>query len=229
MHIEHLSLTNFRNYARLELGLPQAPIVLHGDNAQGKTSLLEAIYYLATSKSPYTTSDKQLIHWRTENDPIPFARIVVEFSNKQSPLQRMEVILQIDKSTGAPRFKKVIKLNNVDKRVMDVVGLLNVVLFVPRDLSLIEGSPSDRRRFMDVTLSQMNRDYVDALDKYEKIIPQRNALLKRIAEKRSSVAELAYWDEQLTTSGAIIVAERQQFLRGTGIPCTAKSPSTDRE
>ena len=213
MHIEHLSLTNFRNYARLELSLPQAPIVLHGDNAQGKTSLLEAIYYLATSKSPYTTTDKQLIHWRMENDPIPFARITAEFSNKNSPLQRMDVTLQIDKSTGTPRFKKIIKLNNVDKRVMDVVGLLNVVLFVPRDLSLIEGSPSDRRRFMDVTLSQMNRDYVEAIDKYEKVIPQRNALLRRIAEKRSSVAELAYWDDQLTESGAIIIAERQQFLR----------------
>ena len=213
MHIQHLSLTNFRNYARLELALPQAPVVLHGDNAQGKTSLLESIYYLATSKSPYTTSDKQLIHWRTENDPIPFARITAEFSNKNSPLQRMEVTLMTDKSTGTARFKKTIKLNNVDKRVMDIVGLLNVVLFVPRDLSLIEGSPSDRRRFMDTTLGQVNREYAEALDQYEKILPQRNALLRRIAEKRSSAVELAYWDEQLSSSGSIIIAERQQFLR----------------
>lgn len=213
MHIEHLSLTNFRNYARLELTLPQQPIVLHGDNAQGKTSLLEAIYYLATSKSPYTTSDKQLIHWRTEQDPIPFARITAEFSNKQSPLQRMDVTLVMDKSTGGLRFKKTIKLNNVDKKVREVVGMLNVVLFVPRDLSLIEGSPSDRRRFMDVTLGQVNADYGEALDEYEKLIPQRNALLKRISENRSSSAELAYWDEQLTTHGAVIISERQQFLR----------------
>ena len=71
MHVEHLSLTNFRNYARLELSLPvHRPIVLHGENAQGKTSLLEAIYYLATAKSPYTTSDRQLIHWRAESDPV---------------------------------------------------------------------------------------------------------------------------------------------------------------
>lgn len=213
MKIEHLSLTNFRNYARLELTLPQKPIVLHGDNAQGKTSLLEAIYYLATSKSPYTTSDRQLIHWRTEYDPIPFARIVAEFSNKHSPLQRLEVTLSMDNSTGTPRFKKNIKLNNIDKKVMDTVGLLNVVLFVPRDLSLIEGSPSDRRRFMDTTLGQVNREYAEALQQYEKLLPQRNALLRRIAEKRSSVAELDYWDEQLTTHGSIIIAERQQFLR----------------
>lgn len=213
MQIEHLSLTNFRNYARLELGLPLAPIVIHGDNAQGKTSLLEAIYYLATSKSPYTSSDKQLIHWRTENDPLPFARITAEFSNKLSPLQRMEVTLMMDNSTGVSRFKKTIKVNNVEKRVMDVVGMLNVVLFVPRDLSLIEGSPADRRRFMDTTLGQINRGYAEALAEYEKILPQRNALLRRIGERRSSPAELAYWDEQLTKSGAVIIAERQQFLR----------------
>jgi len=213
MHIEHLSLTNFRNYARLELSLPRKPIVLHGDNAQGKTSLLEAIYYLATSRSPYTSSDRQLIHWRTENDPLPFARMVAEFSNRESPLQRLEITLLLDMSTGSPRFKKNIKLNNVEKRVMDVVGLLTVVLFLPQDLSLVEGSPSDRRRFMDTTLTQVNREYVQALDTYEKTLPQRNALLRRIAEKRSSTAELSYWDEQISQAGSVLIAERQSFLR----------------
>lgn len=213
MHIEHLSLTNFRNYARLELALPKRPIVLYGDNAQGKTSLLEAIYYLATSRSPYTSSDRQLIHWRTEQEPIPFARLTAEISGKQSPLQRLEVTIMLDNSTGIQRFKKTIKLNGVDKRVMDIVGLLTVVLFLPRDLALIEGSPNDRRRFMDTTLTQVNRDYVEALDNYEKVLPQRNALLRRIAERRSSRAELAYWDEQLSQSGSVIIAERQKFLR----------------
>lgn len=213
MHIEHLSLTNFRNYARLELALPKQPIVLYGDNAQGKTSLLEAIYYLATSRSPYTTSDRQLIHWRTEHEPIPFARLTAEVSGKRSPLQRLEVTLMLDNATGTQRFKKNIKLNGVEKRVMDTVGLLTVVLFLPRDLALIEGSPSDRRRFMDTTLTQVNRDYVEALDTYEKILPQRNALLRRIAERRSSTAELAYWNEQLSQSGSVIIAERQKFLR----------------
>jgi DNA replication and repair protein RecF len=213
MHIEHLSLTNFRNYARLELSLGKQPMVLHGANAQGKTSLLEAIYYLATSRSPYTTSDRQLLHWRTEHDPLPFARLSAEICNKHSPLQRLEITLMLDNSTGTPRFKKNIKLNSVEKRVMDVVGLLNVVLFLPQDLSLIEGSPSDRRRFMDTTLTQIESAYLEALENYEKILPQRNALLKRISEKRASKSELAYWDEQLAQSGAIIIAGRQQFLR----------------
>ncbi|MEL6525174.1 MAG: DNA replication and repair protein RecF, partial [Chloroflexota bacterium] len=157
--------------------------------------------------------DKQLIHWRTEDDPLPYARLTAEFSNRHAPLQRMEVTLMIDKSTGTPRFRKTIKVNNVEKKVNDVIGMLNVVFFVPRDLSLIEGSPSDRRRFMDTTLGQVNRAYAEALANYDKVMPQRNALLRRIAERQSSPAELAYWDEQIATNGAVIIAERQSFLR----------------
>lgn len=214
MHIEHLSLTNFRNYARLELSLPQAPIVLHGANAQGKTSLLEAIYYLATSRSPYTTSDRQLIHWRTENDPLPYARIDAEVNGRGGVFDRLEITLMLDRSAdGSQRFKKVVKQNGVDKRVMDIVGLVNVVLFVPQDLSLVEGAPSDRRRFMNTTLTQLDREYYTALDQYEKVLPQRNALLRRIAEGRSQATELNYWDEQLTATGSVIISGRQRLLR----------------
>lgn len=210
MIIEHLSLTNFRNYARLELSLPKQPILLHGANAQGKTSLLEALYYVATSKSPYTTSDRQLIHWRTEDDPLPYARIVAEINDEQTySMNRIEITLMVENG----RYRKVIKLNGVDKRVMDVVGLVNVVLFLPQDLSLVDGAPADRRRFMDTTLAQVDRDYNAALDTYEKILPQRNALLRRIAENHGSPDELAYWDAQLINAGSIIVSGRQKFLR----------------
>ena len=212
MRIEHLSLTNFRNYARLELSLPASgPVLLYGKNAQGKTSILEAITYLATSTSPYTTSDRQLIHWRTEGEPIPFARLSAQLGG--GAYQKLDITLMLDMTSGAPRFKKSVKLNNVEKRVMDVVGLLNVVLFLPQDLSLIEGAPGDRRRFMDTALRQVKRGYRLALHEYEKILPQRNALLKRIADKRAGEGELAYWDEQLACHGAVIIAGRQAFLR----------------
>lgn len=214
MRIDHLSLTNFRNFARLELALPTGkPVLLHGANAQGKTSALEAIYYLATSNSPYTTSDRQLIHWRTESDPIPFARLSAELSNRDSQYQKLDITLMLDMSSGAPRFKKSVQLNGVDKRVTDIVGLLSVVLFLPQDLSLVEGSPSDRRRFMNTTLIQVEREYLLALNEYDKLLPQRNALLKRIADKRAAAVELEYWDEQLAASGAMIIAGRQRFLR----------------
>ena len=214
MQIERLSLTNFRNYARLETTLPDAPVVLYGDNAQGKTSLLEAIYYLATSKSPYTTSDRQLIHWRTENDPLPFARLAADIVTGAGQFNRLEIALMLEQVGGASsRFKKVIKQNGVEKRVMDVVGLVNVVMFLPQDIALVEGSPSDRRRFMNVTLSQVDAKYYDALDRYEKLLPQRNALLRRIADRQASESELTFWDDQIIAVGSVVVAGRQQFLR----------------
>lgn len=214
MQIDHLSLTNFRNYARLEFSPPVGcPGILYGDNAQGKTSALEAIYYLATSNSPYTTSDRQLLHWRTEGEPIPFARLSAELKRQRERSQKLDVTLMLDMSSGLPRFKKSVKLNNVDKRVMDIVGLLSVVLFLPRDLSLVEGAPADRRRFMNTTLTQVNLKYRQALNDYERLLPQRNALLRRISERRAHAAELEFWDEQLAQHGAVIIAGRQQFLR----------------
>jgi len=212
MRIDYLSLTNFRNYARLEMPLPQQPLVLHGDNAQGKTSLLEALYYLATSRSPYTTSDRQLIHWRALEEPIAFTRLTAEINNRQRSLNSLEMTLFLDGGESS-RFKKDIKLNGSQKRVMDIIGLLNVVLFLPQDLSLVEGSPSDRRRFMDNTLSQLDAAYYAALNQYEKILPQRNALLRQIAERRADKKQLAYWDEQLIQAGSVIISGRQGLLR----------------
>ncbi len=215
MHLEYLSLTNFRNYARLEVSLPaERPIVLHGENAQGKTNLLEAIYYLATSRSPYTLSDRQLIHWRAEDDPIPFARLSAEVTTRRAALDRIDMTLLLERGPdGGARFKKNIKLNGVDRRVMDMVGLLAVVLFLPQELALVEGPPADRRRFMDNTLTQVEKDYLRALHVYDKVLPQRNALLRRIADKQASPNELAYWDEQMIQAGSILIAGRQRFLR----------------
>ncbi|MEZ4668760.1 MAG: DNA replication/repair protein RecF [Anaerolineae bacterium] len=215
MHVEHLSLTNFRNYARLEISLPaNRPVILHGDNAQGKTSLLEAIYYLTASRSPHTTSDRQLIHWRVEDDPLPFAHLAAEIEGKGGSFNRVEMALVLERTPdGGQRFKKTIRVNGAERRVMDLVGLVAVVLFLPQDLLLVEGSPSDRRHFMDSTLSQVDGNYVQALNTYEKILPQRNALLKRIAEGHASTEELPYWDDQLVTAGSVLIAARQRFLR----------------
>lgn len=214
VHIEHLSLTNFRNYARLELTLPrEQPVLVVGANAQGKTNLLEAIYYLAAARSPYTQSDRQLIHWRAENDPIPFARIAADLHTRAGAA-RLEITLLLERQgEGSQRFRKVIRVNGVERRAMDIVGLFNVVLFLPQDLALVEGSPGDRRRFMDTTLCQVDATYASALETYERVLPQRNALLRRIAERAASVRELTYWDEQIASAGAVIVSGRQRFLR----------------
>jgi DNA replication and repair protein RecF len=213
MHIEYLSLTNFRNFARLELALPEGSVLLHGANAQGKTSLLEAVYYLATANSPYTTADWQLINWRAENDVIPFTRLSADVVTRRSPLSRIEITLTRDRNGADQRTQKDVRLNGISRRVMDLLGQLNVVLFVPQDLSLVEGSPSERRRYLDATLCQTDAEYCEALSTYEKLVPQRNALLRRIAEGQSSPDELFFWDTQLAETGAKLVAGRQRLLR----------------
>lgn len=214
MRIEHLSLSNFRNYARLEWSPPPGTTLIHGANAQGKTSLLEAICYLALSRSPWSSSDRQLIHWRAQEQPIPYARLAAEINSRHSPLERLEVVLMLeDAGLATPRFKKVLRLNGVDKRVMDLVGRLNVVLFLPRDLALVEGSPADRRSFIDGTLAQVDAACLDALTRFGKLLPQRNALLRRIQEGRAAPHELDFWDAQLVQAGAVIIAARQRFLR----------------
>lgn len=214
MRLEHLSLRNFRNYSRLELTFPTGNVLLYGQNAQGKTSLLEAIYYLATSTSPYTNSDRQLINWRTAEEPLPFAQVSAEILTKDRTLNRLSITLTREEpNTPLERFKKEIRLNNVTRRRADVLGLVAVVMFLPQDLSLVEGAPIYRRRYMDETLNQVDAAYTEALATFEKVLVQRNALLRQIAIKRASPEELEYWDEQLTLSAGVIIAGRQKFLR----------------
>lgn len=217
MRISHLSLTNFRNYARLEMSFPAGVIALFGDNAQGKTSLLEAVYYLATSRSPYTTSDRQLINWLAEDDPLSFARLVAEVQTKEG-LKRVEVTLLNESNGRSSRLKKEIRVNGISRRVMDLLGQIRVVLFLPQDMSLVEGSPSERRRYLNVTLCQTDSTYCHALSQYDKVLRQRNALLKQLQEQgqrgqRPDASQLAYWDEQLSTAGAAIVAGRYKLVR----------------
>jgi DNA replication and repair protein RecF len=214
MHLNHLSLTNFRNYARLELGVPCGAVVLHGDNAQGKTSLLEAIYYLATAHSPHTRTDRQLINWLAEGDPLPHARIVAEVSTRGG-LKRIEITLMREPQPGGEeRLRKEIRVNGLPRRNLDLLGQVNVVLFLPQDMDLIEGPPGMRRRYLNVTLCQVDPNYCRALAEYEKVLVQRNALLKRLFERGArSDDQLAFWDARLAENGAVIVAGRNRFVR----------------
>jgi DNA replication and repair protein RecF len=217
MHITHLSLTNFRNYARLEMPFPSGVIALLGDNAQGKTSLLEAIYYLATSRSPYTTSDRQLINWLALDDPLPFARLVAEV-RAAGGLKRIEITVMLESGNRHGRLKKEIRIDGIPRRVMDLLGEVRVVMFLPQDLALVEGSPGERRRYLDVTLCQTDPAYCRALSRYDKVLRQRNALLKQFQEqtqagRRFDAEQLAYWDERLASFAAVIVAGRYRLIR----------------
>ena len=211
MRIEHLSLTNFRNYARLELDFPGHTILLQGDNAQGKTNLLEAIYYLATTRSPHSGADRELVNWlAVQDEPLPYARLVGKVERGAGEL-KIEVTLTQHSNNGS-RYRKQIRLNGVAKRAMDLMGQLNVVLFLPEDIALVSGSPGRRRRYLNVMLCQIDPPYCRALSRYNQTVTQRNALLRDLRERGGDPAQLVFWDERLVEKGTYLVVSLHQSL-----------------
>jgi DNA replication and repair protein RecF len=214
MYLRHLSLTNFRTYARLEIDLPPQAILLYGDNAQGKTSLLESVYVLATARSPHTASDRQMIHWLAgEETKSPYARLVADVI-RSDRTQHIEMVLMLEPANTEDgwRFRKQIKLNGAIARASDLIGQLAVVMFLPDDVEIVSGAPGQRRRYLDNTLAQVDAEYAHALDLYTDVLSQRNALLKQLSENGGDPDQLIYWDEQLATSGTLITLHRQTAI-----------------
>ncbi|MDY7040992.1 MAG: DNA replication/repair protein RecF [Chloroflexota bacterium] len=213
MHLTHLSLTNFRNYARLELSLPPRIIVLQGANAQGKTNLLEAVYYLATARSPQTTTDRELINWLADDEPLPYARLVGDV-RRGDATHRIEITLVKQPNAGPNgfRLRKQVRLNGISKRALDLLGQMPVVLFRPQDIELVAGSPGARRRYLDVTLCQIDHRYARALLQYNRVLTQRNALLRELRERHGNWDQLLFWDQKLVENGAYLLARRQALI-----------------
>lgn len=208
MYISQLSLTNYRNYSRLSLGLPPGPILLQGDNAQGKTSLLEAIYFLSTTRSVHARADQQLINWLIlKQEPLPFARVEATIKTERDSFQL--AITLVRETEG---FRKDIRFNGAKKRALDIIGKLTTVMFLPEDIELVTGAPSIRRRYLDSTLCQIDPEYCSALSRYNKVLANRNALLKDLYERKSNPDQLQYWDEQLAQHGATLVTQRHNAV-----------------
>jgi len=224
--ITHLSLTNFRNYASLELDLPPHITVLQGDNAQGKSNLLEAIYVLATSRSPRTYSDRELINWDAFKEEIPACRIAASVQKAGNNLN-LEVALSA-KSGASPQsadffskwqppargasVQKRIRINGVVRYAADLIGQLNVVTFSVYDIDLVGGEPALRRRYLDITNSQIDHKYLRNLQRYNRVLWQRNQLLRLISENKAKPDELAFWDQQLVETGAYLMVQREHTV-----------------
>jgi DNA replication and repair protein RecF len=212
MHIRYLSLTNFRNYARLELTLPERPLLLYGANAQGKTSLLEAIHLLATGSSPLTSVDRQLVKWGAEDEGLPYARVWAEIVRRSRVLE-LEVVLEKRSLTnGTTRLQKTIRVDRVRKRRADLAGRLNVVLFMPQDVELIAGPPAGRRRYLDDTLCQVDGAYCTALDRYNEALRQRNAALRHLRDERGDPAQLDPFEDVLARMGIVVAGCRRELV-----------------
>lgn len=218
MHITHLSLTNFRNYGRLELTLPQGPTLLYGNNAQGKTNLLEAIYYLATTRSPHAENDAQLLNWNAaqSEEPIVVGRLVASVVTAAQSHQVEMRLIQEQKSAVARQrsfsFRREALLDRRKVRLMDLLGAVRVVLFLPEDVQLLTGSPANRRRYMDITLCQVDPVYCRALSNYNKVLEQRNAVLRQIAEGQPGREILPIYSDKLVELGSTIFLRRAKFL-----------------
>ncbi len=220
MRLTRLALTNFRNHTRLDLPLPAGPILLYGANAQGKTTLLEAIYYLATSKSPHASNDRQLLNWYANQAEKPLAvgrlTAVVQPAGDTRP-RNLEIRLIREQSgrQNGPSFRREVLVNGVKVRLMDLLGNLNVVLFLPEDVALVSAPPAERRRYLNITLCQVDRHYCNTLSQYNRVLSQRNALLRTLQEQRrpaTASAQLDPWDQKLAKLGAVIVLRRVALI-----------------
>lgn len=216
MHVSQLSLRDFRNYRRLDLQVAPQISLLYGPNAAGKTSVLEALFYLATTRSPRVSADRDLVRWDAvgEAGVTPFARVAAEVIRRAGKV-RLEVIVQRRADEEGQLTNASQKLVRIDKRparALDLVGQLRVVLFTPADLTLVDGPPAERRRYIDITLSQLDPHYVRTLAQYQKLTQQRNSLLRAWRERRRPPRavddELAYWDQELAAAGGYLLAER---------------------
>jgi DNA replication and repair protein RecF len=219
MYLKSLLLEEFRSYHRQKLDLSPRGLGLHGANASGKSTVLEAIAMLATTRSPRTTTERELINWQsgTELGVPPFGRIEAELVRSEETIE-IEIGIQAD-PYRATQVKKQIKVNGRPVRAMDAVGRLNAVLFSPEDVGLVTGPPALRRRYVDLVISQVDRRYLRALARFSRMLEQRNSLLRSLG--REGVApgstaageQLAYWDQELISFGSHIIARRNASLK----------------
>ncbi len=218
MHISHLSLSNIRNYSRLEFSIPQGTTLLYGANAQGKTNILESIYYLATTRSPFTEHDSQMINWEATqfDDPIVVGRIKTQITNANNSHElEIRLIQEMRPSTLGQQksFRREVLLDKRKVRLMDLIGHLRIVMFLPSDIQLITGSPAERRRFLNITLCQIDPIYCRTLSNYNKVLEQRNALLRQINEGLSQKELLPVYSDKLVEYGSQIFIKRAQFIQ----------------
>jgi DNA replication and repair protein RecF len=213
MYIQNLSLRQFRTYNRLELDLPAAPILLLGANAQGKTSLLEAIAFLALGASPLTHVDQQVIHWAAEEAAMPYAHLKGEV-HRRNRTETLEVAMEHKGlSNGQRRMQKSFRVDQRSVRRSELAGHLNVVLFLPEDLQLVHGSPSERRGYLDNLLSQAYPTYIEVYGAYRKAVSRRNALLRHLRKRGGDPLQLAPLEERIVRSGVTVSLYRRRVIR----------------
>lgn len=200
MYIHSLELKNYRNYEDLSIDFDSGTTILYGDNAQGKTNILEAVYISATTKSHRGSKDREIIRFHQEE-----AHIRTQVM-KSEVLHRIDMHLRKNKTKG-------IAIDGVPiKRSGELFGVANVIFFSPEDLSIIKNGPSERRRFLDLELCQLDKLYLYHYTNYNKVLNQRNNLLKQISFKPQLADTIDIWNEQLVQYGVELIKARRNFI-----------------
>lgn len=203
MIVESLKLQNYRNYEYLNMNFDEKINIIYGDNAQGKTNILESMYVCATSKSHRGSKDREIIRFDNNESHI---KVNVK---KNDMNYRIDMHLKKNKPKG-------IAVNGIPiKRAVELFGILNIVFFSPEDLNIIKNGPSERRRFIDMELSQLDKIYLDCLINYNKVVNQRNSLLKEYAfsGREDIISSLDIWDMQLVKYGNDVIKSREKFVK----------------
>lgn len=200
MIIKSIELKNFRNYEELTLSLDRGTNIFYGDNAQGKTNILEAAYLSGTTKSHKCSKDKEMIRFGEQEAHI---RTVVVKNDKE---YQIDMHLKHNRSKGIAVNKMPIK------KASELFGILNMVFFSPEDLNMIKNGPAERRRFLDAELCQLDKIYLSDLVVYNRILNQRNKLLKDMVYRPELADTLPVWDVQLAETGSRIIRRRRQFV-----------------
>lgn len=202
MIIESVDLQNYRNYEFLNMTFDNKINIIYGDNAQGKTNILESLYVCATSKSHRGSKDKDIIRFGNDEAHI---KVMVK---KHGMNYRLDMHLKKNKTKG-------IAVNGIPiRRAVELFGIINIIIFSPEDMNIIKNGPSERRRFMDMELSQLDKIYLSNLVNYNKVVVQRNKLLKQLQFSGDSglVDMLDVWDMQLVRYGSEIIKRRMDFI-----------------
>ncbi|SDB34805.1 DNA replication/repair protein RecF [Eubacterium oxidoreducens] len=201
MIVKSIKLNQFRNYNYLDINLSPGTNIFYGDNAQGKTNILEALYVSATSKSHKGSHDRDMIQFGKEESHI---QVNVEKNEKD---YMIDIHLKNNKAKGIAINKIAIK------KASEIFGILNIIFFSPEDLNIIKKGPSERRRFLDLELCQLDKIYLYNLTNYNKVVQQRNKLLKDIAFNSSLEETLPIWDMQLIKYGSYLIERRKKFVQ----------------
>lgn len=200
MIVESIRLENFRNYKSLKLKFDPGTNIFYGDNAQGKTNILESVYLCGTTKSHKGSKDREVIQFMQEE-----SHIRMKLIRGESPV-RIDMHLKKNKPKG-------IAINGVPiRKASELFGIANFVFFSPEDLNIIKNGPSERRHFIDMELCQLNKVYLHQLSNYNKIVNQRNKLLKEISFRPDYMDMLDIWDVQMAEYGKKIIEERKAFI-----------------